>query len=320
MILIISTAPDLHADVVQQELERRGAECIRFNTEDFPTKVGLEVKLTSSGWQGVLHFPQRDVELSQIRAVYYRRPATPQIDPAIKDSNARQVAEAQCEEALRGLWRALDCFWMSCPLKIRRASSKLYQLSIAPKLGFRIPDTLITTDPSQAEAFFHSHHGQVVVKPLSGVSFVFPQPMGVYTSRMEVSDLAEIDAVRFAPTLLQEYIPKEIELRITVVREQVFAAEIHSQTHPKAKDDWRRISPEHIPHRVHELPQKIQHQCIELVRYLGLEFGAIDMIKTPDGQYVFIEINPNGQWLWIEEFTGLPIAAAIAQALISADS
>jgi glutathione synthase/RimK-type ligase-like ATP-grasp enzyme len=319
MILIVSTELDLHADVVQKELEQRGAECLRFDTEKFPTKVGLEMSFNSSGWGGVLHCASGDVYIPRIRAVYYRRPATSLVDPAVSNPDVRKVAEAQCEEALQGLWRALDCYWMSHPLAIRRASNKIFQLSIVRHLGFQIPDTLITTNPAQAERFFHEHHGQVVVKPLAGVSFIAPQPMGVYTSRVKDSDLAEIEAVRFAPTLFQAYVPKDVELRITVVRNQVFTAEIHSQLDERTKDDWRRIPPKHIPHRVHKLPREIQSRCVALVSQLGLEFGALDMIKTPDGRYIFLEINPNGQWLWIEEFTGLPIAAAIAQALMEAN-
>lgn len=321
MILIVSTELDLHADVVQQELERRRAKYLRFDTEKFPTEIQLEMHFKTSGWNGVLRCADgSNMAISSIRAVYYRRPATSLIDSAVSNPDARKVAEAQCEEVLQGLWRMLNCYWLSHPLAIRRTGNKMYQLSIARHFGFKIPDTLVTTSPVQAERFFHEHYGQVIVKPLAGISFVSPQPMGVYASRVTQSDLDEIDLVKFAPTLFQEYIPKDVELRVTVVRDRVFAAEIHSQANDKTKDDWRRTSPEHIPHRVHKLPEQIQNQCVSLVRYLGLEFGAIDMIKTPHGHYVFLEINPNGQWLWIEEFTGLPIASTIAEALMKADA
>lgn len=321
MILIVSTERDLHADVVQRELEQRGAEYLRFDTEKYPTKIQLEQNFKTSGWNGFLYCKDgRKVNIASIQAVYYRRPATSLIDPAVSNADARKVAEAQCEEALQGLWRMLDCYWLSHPLAIRHAGNKVYQLSIARHFGFEIPASLVTTSPAEAERFFHEHHGQVIVKPLAGISFISPQPMGVYASRMAQSDLEEINLVKFAPTLFQEYIPKDVELRITVVRDRVFAAEIHSQANDKAKDDWRRTSPKHIPHSIHKLPEQIQNNCISLVRYLGLEFGALDMIKTPDGRYIFLEINPNGQWLWIEEFTGLPIAAALAEALMEAKS
>jgi glutathione synthase/RimK-type ligase-like ATP-grasp enzyme len=112
-------------------------------------------------------------------------------------------------------------------------------------------------------------------------------------------------------------VPKRVELRITVVGDQVFAAEIHSQKAKRTRIDWRRYDLAHTPHYPHTLPDEVRRSCVELVRRLGLCYGAIDMVLTPDGRYVFLEINPNGQFLWIEQLTGMPISDAICDLLAS---
>ncbi|NJR75066.1 MAG: hypothetical protein HC773_18390 [Scytonema sp. CRU_2_7] len=119
------------------------------------------------------------------------------------------------------------------------------------------------------------------------------------------------------PNDFQAYIPKRLELRITVVGQQVFAAEIHSQETNHTRYDWRRYDHHKTPYFPHELPPEVEQRCVQLVEKLGLCYGAIDMILTPDGRYVFLEINPNGQYLWIELATGLPISDAICDLLIS---
>jgi glutathione synthase/RimK-type ligase-like ATP-grasp enzyme len=119
--------------------------------------------------------------------------------------------------------------------------------------------------------------------------------------------------------LFQAYVPKRSELRVTVVGERVFAAEIGSQATHHTRHDWRRYDMAHTPHTPHALPEPVARAAVALVRALGLVYGAIDLVLTPDGDYVFLEINPNGQYLWIEHLTGLPITAAIADHLIGAE-
>jgi glutathione synthase/RimK-type ligase-like ATP-grasp enzyme len=126
-------------------------------------------------------------------------------------------------------------------------------------------------------------------------------------------------AVRHAPVVVQEYVPKQVELRITVVGDRVFAAEIDSQASPMARHDWRAGDPRTMAHRRHPLPLKEAERCLRLTRALDLCFGAIDMVLTPGGEYVFLEINPNGQWGWIQDLTGMPIAEVLAEILAVAN-
>jgi glutathione synthase/RimK-type ligase-like ATP-grasp enzyme len=106
-----------------------------------------------------------------------------------------------------------------------------------------------------------------------------------------------------------------VELRITIIGNRIFAAETESQSLPEARLDWRRGAFS-LKWRAVDLPEEISGKCLQLARRLGLAFGAIDMIVNPDGEYIFLEIHPSGQWLWIEEQTGLPLLDCFCEMLV----
>ena len=126
----------------------------------------------------------------------------------------------------------------------------------------------------------------------------------------------EADAVRYAPHLFQKYIDKAYEVRVTVINSQCFAVRIDSQANAKTKIDWRNYDLEHTPHSALVLPAEIEQRILNYVRSYGLTFSALDFIVTPTDDWVFLENNPNGQWLWLEELTGLPMTEALISALI----
>lgn len=140
------------------------------------------------------------------------------------------------------------------------------------------------------------------------------EPINIYTSRITAEDLHAQSQIQQTACLFQARVPKKIELRITIIGDQAFAAEIYSQQSERTAIDWRRSYPD-LSYGVHQLPTEIQEKCLLLMRRFGLAFGAIDMILTPDDRYVFLELNPNGQWGWIEHATGLPLCATLVDLL-----
>jgi glutathione synthase/RimK-type ligase-like ATP-grasp enzyme len=207
--------------------------------------------------------------------------------------------------------------WMSHPANIQLAESKIYQLSVARSHGFAVPDTLISNDAERIRRFFEEKGGEVVAKPLRLGYFDYgDRQTGVFTSRVALDDLSEDAPLRMAPVIYQEMIPKLFDIRVTVVGQRVFAAAIDSQSEPSATLDWRRTDNEDLPHYAHELPEPVQKACLDYMNALGLDFGALDFVLTPQNEYVFLEVNPNGQWIWIEEKLGFPISEAIATRLL----
>ncbi len=297
----------------------RGAEAVRFNTEEVPTRAGLVLRMNPGGIEGGIEAGRATVSLEEIRSVWYRRPVQPEPTEEIQDPDDYRFAAEESEEALLGLWRVLDCTWVSHPDAPEAASYKPAQLMIAAKLGFGVPRTLITNDPKRAKEFVQGLDGAAVIKPLryGVVRETDEYEEVIFANPVREADVRDgMETVALCPCLLQEYIAKDVEIRVTVVGKEVFAAEIHSQEVPGAQHDWRRTAASDIPHLRHNLPAPIAERCVGLVRQMGLNFGAIDLIRTPEGRYVFLEINPNGQWLWVELLTGLPITDSLVRLLM----
>lgn len=317
MILIVTNKEDYTADFVVLDMQRRGIPYIRFNTEDFPQTIGVTARFGDYGMEGHFDTPKGKVTFDKVRSVWFRRPVLPVVSPEIEHPTSRQFCVLESLACLEALWRNLDCFWVSNPDSIRAAESKLLQLTVASRLGFSVPRTLVTSDPSEADGFFESTH-KIVYKPLGQARLKYDDHTSlIFTSVVTDKHANQFDGVKYAPCLFQEYVPKEVEIRVTAFGARVFAAEIHSQADERAVDDWRRSEALALPYCHHVLPSHVEKKCVRLLRRLDLAFGAIDMILTPEGDYVFLEINPNGQWAWIEQRTGAAMTQSLVDLLVA---
>ena len=287
IVLIVTNKSDITADLVVLEFQRRGTPYARFNTEDFPQRVQLSWVLGTRGVDGYICLPHSEVSLREVISVWYRRPIAPDIAESVQAPFLKAFAHRESQEALSGLWRTMDCFWMSCPDAINSASYKPRQLKLANALGFKVPKTLISNSPEVVERF-QIECGQVIAKPLfSGDIQCEDERRVVFTTLVTHNDISARENIRLAPTIFQEYVRKELELRVTVIGEKVLAASINSQEVTEALHDWRRASPDSLCFRPYELPTSVSDKCVQLVATLGLTFGTIDMVKTPDGNYVY---------------------------------
>ncbi len=324
LVLIISDQTDMHIPLVGRHLEAMSVPYAQFNVADFPLRTQLSLIYEGDKSQLLLQLPNTDlIEYQHVRSIWYRKPH-PYLLPLELSLEQRDFAIGECQEAIIGLYKSLDCFWINHPLIIQQAANKSYQLRIAQELGFNVPRTLITNDPSLVKIFYKELHGKIVYKTLRRPFFVENKfgidPLLVktfiYTTPLEARHLDFLDSLKFAPGIFQEYISKQIELRVTIVGSQIFAAGIHSQDNPDTIHDWRRYHKGKLLWQPYTLPDSIAALCISLIRKLGLNFGAIDLILSPNEEYIFLEINPNGEYGWIEDQTCLPISEAIAKLLV----
>lgn len=318
MIVLLTHKQDSTADRVVDELHRRRVPFVRVNTEDFPARTRCSIRLPDAAPLAARLDLDGGRQLSpeQVTAVWYRRPEPSDIDPRVTDRAARRFAAQEARAALDGLLAlAPQARWVNRPHANRAGEIRPAQLKAAAGEGLLIPNTLITNDSAEARAFHAEMSGAVVVKSI-GPAFHDPRhTTRVYTSRVHEEHLAHLDDdLAHAPVLLQEQIAKRLEIRLTLVGDQVFAAQIDSQASLVTKDDWRRDALA-APHAVHHLPDEIAAACLRVLSRFDLQFGTMDLILTPDGRYVFLELNPNGEWDWIEALTGLPIASALADLL-----
>jgi glutathione synthase/RimK-type ligase-like ATP-grasp enzyme len=317
MILIVTNRQDQTADFLILELKKRKADYIRFNTEDFPQRVGILWEMKELGVDGYFNFPDRRIQFSEITSVWYRRPVSPVPCDSI-EGEARNFVIIECLSTLEGIWRTLDCFWVSNPDNLRNAENKLYQLKQAIQVGFQVPQTIITNDPGISMSFYEKNGKDIIYKPIRKGHLDRGENQSViFTNPINQEAANQLDKVIYAPSLFQKYVHKRIELRVTVIGNKVFAVSLDSQKIPEAIHDWRKAINEGIPHKLFLLPPEICNKCKTFVRNLGLQFGAIDMIITPEEQYVFLEINPNGQWAWIQQICPeIPLRESLADILI----
>jgi len=315
MILIVSHSADTHATAVIEHLGRLGADVVLFDTARFPQDIRLEIRHENrarSSSSAVIGGVRRD--LSAVRVVWWRRPQPFELHQDLADSEDRGFAYGECHAAITGLWSCLDAKWVNNPERDEVAARKAYQLKIAAELDLKIPRTLITNDPESAAAFIDREGANgTIYKAFSATERAWRE-----TRLLKPEERAHLDAVRFAPVIFQEHIRADIDLRVTVIGDQIFPAEIISGETEYLVDfrmtmDAARIS-------AHVLPDEIAAKLRAFMRALGLVYGAIDLRLTPDGEYVFLEVNPAGQWLFIEERTGQPITSTLVDYLLMSDA
>ena len=252
------------------------------------------------------------IDLSAARRVWWRRPQS--ADPSeVTDPEVHHFTLNEWHEATNGLWQVLDAKWMNPPALDEVAGRKALQLREAARAGLKVPRTLITSDPDNARAFVRAQGvGTTVFKTFSATHAVWRE-----TRLVRADEFDALDAVRIAPVIFQEYIPAEADLRITHVGGKFFPAAIYAQDTDYPVDF--RMSLGQARTEPCELPDQVTERLRTLIDRLGLVYGAIDMRRKPDGDYVFLEVNTAGEFLFVEERTGQPISQAIADWLAADD-
>lgn len=320
-ILVLTNAYDEHVDHVVPLLAARGATVHRLDPADVPAACDVTMRLGAGLRAARLRTARGDLVLdggTTIAGIWYRRPGKPQAPATLEQEDWKAFVATEAEVFMRDLYRCLPGPWFPAPPHVlKELNYRLFQLETAVALGFDVPETLVTTEPEALLAFYRRHEGRVVTKLISSTSHhKWMADAVIYADLVSMRELVHAESVRGCPCLFQQYVEKKTELRVTVVEDEVFAAEIHSQTANRTRVDWRRYDLKHTPHAAAQLPPAVLQRCAAIVRQLGLRYGAIDLVRTPDDRYVFLEVNPNGQYLWIEQETGLPITDAICRALL----
>ncbi len=318
MLLVTSTPEEEQVRRLRAALAARGADVVLFDPSRFPDEVRLSVAFEAGELRKTLEFPGRELDLARVCAVWWQRPLPPQASAVVPPEQREWVAR-QAQALLDGVWDGLEALWVPGPRRVAEASdAKVRQLAVAQRLGLQVPRTLVTNDPERALRFYDACEGRLVSKVLRhGGALRAGEKHLPYTHVVRRRDLQHLAGVERAPVIFQELVPKRLELRVTVVGERVFAAALDSQSSPFAREDCRRAD-DLVPCTAHDLAPEVEALCVRLVQALGLSFGAIDMVLTPEGEHVFLEVNASGQWAWVETRAGLPITDALADLLVGA--
>lgn len=317
-VLVVADRNDWPTDRVVKNLTERGVEVFRIDTADFPQELTMATRIDQPHpWQGQLRTAHRSATLGEVTAVYYRAPNSFQF-PIEMTASEERFAFAQARAGFGGVLSTLPCRWVNHPAALARAEYKPVQLETARQVGLAIPPTLITNSADEVRAFA-AEHPRVVVKTLgSPVVREGGELRTIYSRPLHSEDLEDLAGVETTAHLVQAWVEKCYEVRLTVVGERQFAAEIHAGSE-SGYADWRsdygalRYEPTQVP--VAEAAA-----VNRLMNALDLRYGAVDFIVGPDGEWTFLEVNPCGQWDWIQGATGQPIAEAIADELQGGDA
>ena len=323
LILVVTSRPDTHVHQVGRHLSDKGIDWIRLNTEDLYTNTVLDVSPPQGLGCVWIKDSQRSFEIGDVSAVWYRKPETPSISHlAPIEDHERRFFEAESYENLLSLYSVLQAPpWINNPLTTRLAFRRFHQLHTARKVGMRTVRSIFTNDEDAVFRFAEQVGGPLALKSLSAVSVVSAvdgetmDQYGVLTRTIDQGDLKSLrSSIAALPTFIQEYVPKKFDLRVVVVGRRLFACRIHSQVDDLTKKDFR-IATKALEHELVDLPTHLEAMIYSFMDVLGIDFGCFDFLEVEEGDPYFLECNPNGQWLWIQERTGAPIAEAIADHL-----
>ena len=317
-VLIISNPEDEHTTRVCERIRQFDAIPILLYPEQFgrTSSLVLEQGLHDCLFTNTVMIGREKIDLGEIYSIWYRRPRLVRLDEDAIAVEELEFARDEWKAALEAMYAmSTQVLWVSHPDRLREAARKPVQAQLACQLGLKAPRTLITNHPDKVREFYDICRGRVVVKA-TGRGWVYSQDSAdlyyVLTNRATLDDIHASDEISIAPVTFQEEISKEYEVRANVVGQQVFAVRIDSQRSEISSVDWRRYDVLNTPYTAYKLPAEIERKCLHLTQLLGLEFGAIDLIREPKDEYVFLEINGNGQFLWAEDLSGVEVSTALA--------
>jgi len=212
-------------------------------------------------------------------------------------------------------------FAVNPALAAQRARMKPIQLVVAERVGFSIPETIISNSSRNINKFCGDGSG-TIIKSLTAP--VWADGVHTYSPLTTTvgQDLLDNEAsLRAAPAIYQEKVQKAFEVRTLVMGGTTLSVMIDSQVSDASMADWRGLSTADQNVQRHILPRDVEDKCVQLVRGLGICTGSIDMIVGPSGDYTFLEVNEMGQFLWMErDCEDLPVLDAFASFLTSRDS
>ena len=318
MILFITNKNDITSDYLIDKLNKEEINYYRLNTDDLILNIDVNFNFDNGKFSIIDRKKKKDIDLREVKSVYYRRPILPNIGILSLNKSELDFVTKETAFLLEGLYKILkNKFWISPVFSIREAENKIYQLTVAKELGFKVPSSLISTIENEAKNFISNKDYDCIVKPIKSGLIADPDnPKIVFTSRLRKDQLGSLARIGKCPTYFQERIEKQADIRVTIVGEKAFSAKINSQFLEETKTDWRKGPSHELSYERFELTKELQIKSINLVNLLNLNFGALDFVLDKSGELIFLEINPNGQWVWIEERLGLKISEELIKLLV----
>lgn len=321
-VLILTFSRDNDSiPLVIKEIEARGEKAFRFDTDRYPTEVKLDIYYGDSE-RVIITDGENKLDLSEVSSIWYRRMRYGAKITKTMDKQFRDASVEEARRSVRGMIASLKGFHFDKMSNVDLTNNKQLQLQVARELGLLTPRTLTSNNPEAVKQFAQEFKEQgIVTKMLSSFAIYGEQgeELVVFTNPVTDDDLENMEGLRFCPMTFQENIPKALELRTTIVGHHVFTAAVNSQSVEGATYDWRKEGRAlKDAWKPYDLPEDVEKKLRQLMAHFGLNYGAIDIIVTPDGRHVFLEVNPVGEFFWLELMPPhFPISEAIAKILLT---
>jgi len=314
-ILIIGDEDDPHVSEVCNAL--KNGKVNYFILNPFKGEINT-LTYTFDPLEILISYKEKSISYSDITAVWWRfKPLLTNYPKTIGEFETQSFIKREWQLTLEPLKHYLkECFWINKRDSDSLARNKPYQLDLAVQNGFKIPKGIISNNSPFINETVNDFE-KFLYKPLS--YFIIPPDRILYSSLMTTKELAvKKNNIELAPCIFQEYIEKDFEVRITIVGTTIFPVKINSQKHHKTKFDWRKDQ-QKLEYEILDLSPEFTSQLLKLHSAFGIFYGAYDFIVSPDGTFHFLEVNPAGQWLWLERAMNLNISESIADALIKGE-
>jgi ATP-grasp ribosomal peptide maturase len=311
-VLILTDEHDLSADRMVGELGRRATDVFRADLAWFPQRLTLDAEFRDGRWRGRLTSPERVVDLTEITGAWYRSPTTFQFPDGLSPTE-RQHSHNEAKLGLGGVLMTLPITWVNHPARAADAAYRPVQMAAASTCGLSVPDTLITNSADAVHRFAKDHDA-VVTKTLGAPAILESGGRRIaFTEFLTPEHLADLRGIEHTAHQFQAWVDKHRECRVTVAGEKVFAVAIDAHS-PAAYVDWR-ADYDALAYEVIEPPDTVSSGIAGLMRQLGLAYGALDFVITPQDEWVFLEINAGGQFGWLEDAVGISVTATLADIL-----
>ena len=310
-ILLVGKKDDPHIKGIQNDLKLINEKFILI--DHLTNNDTMFVENKNGEFLSTLKINGETIDIETIKSVWNSN-ALDIINEDVSEESKKFI-DKEWTEGIMSIWNTVNGIWANHPLALSSSANRVKQLQIASEIGFKIPKTMVTNNSQKMKQFFKECNDEMICKTLAS-SQGLPFGKMIFSHKISKWDFKHNQGLKHSPVMFQEYIPKKTEFRVTIIGDDIHSAEIHSQKSEKTKYDWRNYDDFlKTPYVESKLPEDISEKLLKIMKKFNLNFGACDLIHTPDDEFVFLEINPNGRWWWVQELTKMKISKSIAKFL-----
>lgn len=302
MLLVLSNSKDQTADYLCEKIEEESIKYVRIDTDKIANKASL-FSLTYDDNGPRIIIGKQTIRPQDINIIWYRRPEPIKIEFSETDSSITKFIAGEWAAAIDGFLSHIpQKLWVNYPSNCMIASYKPEQLSRAKSFGLSVPKTLITLNYEEANAFFQKCNSKIIAKPLCSGYIERKSPeidSVIYTNVVNEITLDDVSVFHNCPTFFQEMVPKIFDVRIIILDYHLHAVKMSTEG-KESSIDIRYNNMDNVVYSNIRIPNNVKKSLVSLIKSYGLRFAAIDMAVTEDNKWFFFEINPNGQWAWLD--------------------